>query len=209
MLVQNDSPIRTLADLRGHSIAFTKGSSAHYQIVRLLASVGLTLADVKPVYLQPADGAAAFRTLRVDAWSIWDPFYAVAQRDPNTRVLSDGQAAPSNSFFLARRKYAEANESVIVKLMSQINEAAIWSGKHQDELAHVMSEITGVDLEAQRVAAARGTYTADFLTPRVVERQQGVADTFFDLKIIPRRIDVGSVVFTPKSVRASLQETSK
>jgi ABC-type nitrate/sulfonate/bicarbonate transport system substrate-binding protein len=177
--------------------------------VRLLAAGGLTLADVKPVYLQPSDGAAAFRTGRVDAWSIWDPFYAVAQQDPNTRVLSDGRAAPTNSFFLARRAYATTHEAVIVKLLGLINEAAIWSGQHQDELARTMSEITGVDLEAQRVAAARGTYKADFLTPDVVKRQQGVADVFFDLKIIPRRIDVSSAVFTPRSVRASLQETPK
>jgi aliphatic sulfonates family ABC transporter substrate-binding protein len=209
MLVPKDSPIQTLSDLKGRSIAFTKGSSAHYQTVRLLAAGGLTLADVKPVYLQPSDGAAAFRTGRVDAWSIWDPFYAVAQQDPNTRVLSDGRAAPTNSFFLARRAYATTHEAVIVKLLGLINEAAIWSGQHQDELARTMSEITGVDLEAQRVAAARGTYKADFLTPDVVKRQQGVADVFFDLKIILRRIDVSSAVFTPRSVRASLQETPK
>lgn len=209
MLVPKDSPIHTLADLRGHSIAFTKGSSAHYQTVRLLASAGLTLADVKPIYLQPADGAAAFRTLRVDAWSIWDPFFAVAERDANTRVLSDGRAAPTNSFFLARRIYAETHEPVIVKLMGQINDAAKWSGTHQEDLARIMSEITGVDIQAQRTAAARGSYAADFVTPAVIARQQAVADTFFDLKIIPRRVDVGSIVFTPRTVRASLQESPK
>ena len=209
MLVPKDSPIHSLADLRGHSIAFTKGSSAHYQTVRLLAAGGLTLADVKPIYLQPADGAAAFRTLRVDAWSIWDPFYAVAERDPNTRVLSDGSSAPTNSFFLARRAYAETHEPTIVKLMGEINNAAIWSGTHQEDLARLMSEITGVDIEAQRIAAARGTYTAAFLSQAVITRQQVVADTFFDLKVIPRRVDIGSIVFTPRSARASLQDTSK
>lgn len=167
------------------------------------------MADVKPIYLQPADGAAAFRTLRVDAWSIWDPFFAVAERDPNTRVLSDGRAAPTNSFFLARRTYAEAHEAVIVKLIGEINNAAVWSGAHQEDLARLMSQITGVEIEAQRVAAARGTYAAGFLTPAVEARQQAVADTFFDLKIIPRRVDVGSIVFTPRSVRASLQEPLK
>jgi sulfonate transport system substrate-binding protein len=208
ILVPKDSPIHSLSDLRGHSIAFTKGSSAHYQTVQSLATVGLKISDVTPVYLQPSDAAAAFRTGRVDAWAIWDPFYALAQRDPNTKVLTDATIAPSNGFFLASRPYALAHDHVIVTLVHEINAAAAWSGAHQEELAKTMAEITGVDIDTQRVAAARGTYTAAFLTAEVVARQQQVADTFFALKIIPHRVDISSAVFIPRSKSAALQETT-
>lgn len=208
ILVPKDSPIHSVADLKGHSIGFTKGSSAHYQTVQSLATAGLTITDIRPIYLQPSDATAAFRAGRLDAWTIWDPFYAIAQRDPNTRVLTDGTIAPSNSFFLARRAYAAAHEAVITRLIHEINEAAKWSGQHQEELAQTMSTITGVDIEAQRIAAARGVYTADFLTPEVIRRQQQVADTFYRLKIIPRPIDISVAVFIPKSAHATLQETT-
>jgi aliphatic sulfonates family ABC transporter substrate-binding protein len=82
ILVRQDGPIRVLGDLRGKRVAFVKGSSAHNVVVRVLRAAGLTYGDIHPVYLAPADATAAFRQGAVDAWSIWDPFYAIAQQDP-------------------------------------------------------------------------------------------------------------------------------
>ena len=197
LLVRKDSPIQALADLRGKRIAFTKGSSAHYMTVKVLAAAGMTLADVHPVFLTPADGRAAFRAGSVDAWAIWDPFFAVGQEDADARTLTDGQVAPSSSFLLARRPYAHDHPATIATWLRVVNEAAAWSELHQGELARTMAEITGVDLPAERVAAARGTYHYDLLTDETVARQQGVADTFADLRIIPRRIAVRENVWTP------------
>ena len=203
ILVRGDSPIRAVAELKGKRIALTKGSSAHYQIVRILKSAGLTLADVTPAYLQPADAGAAFRGGSIDAWVIWDPFYAIAERDPGTRVLTDARAAPSNSFFLARRAYATANGAVLATVIRELNRASVWSEQNQDQLASIMAQITGVDIDAQRVAAARGSYKVDFLNDDVIRRQQEVADTFFALKIIPMRIDVRGAVWLPPSRSAA------
>ena len=57
-LVRADSPIRTLADLKGKRVAFTKGSSAHNTIIRALTLTGLKLSDIQHVNLQPADAGA-------------------------------------------------------------------------------------------------------------------------------------------------------
>jgi aliphatic sulfonates family ABC transporter substrate-binding protein len=197
VLVRAGGPVQGVADLRGRRIALTKGSSAHYVIVRVLAGAGLSLADVQPIYLQPADAAAAFRAGSVDAWSIWDPFYALAERDPQTRVLTTAEVAPSNSFFLARRALAQGDPGLIVAVMREVNEAALWSEQHQPELASTMAEITGIDVDTQRIAAARGTYRTEFLSDAVVRQQQAVADTFFGLKVIPSRIDVRAAVWQP------------
>ncbi len=204
ILVHADSPVRAVADLRGRRIAVTKGSSAHYQTVRTLATAGLTLADVQPVYLQPADAGAAFRTRAVEAWTIWDPFYAVAEQDPSVRVLITGEVAPSNSFFLARRDYAVRQPEQVVAVLREINAAAAWSEQHQDELARIMAEITGVDLAAQKVAAARGTYRVAFMNDAAVESQQALANTFAGLGILPRKIDVRGAVWQPPAARADL-----
>jgi sulfonate transport system substrate-binding protein len=198
ILVRKDSGIKRLADLRGKRIAFVKGSSAHNVLVQVLAKAGVAYGDVRPVYLSPADAAAAFRSGSVDAWSIWDPFYAVAERDPNTRVLTDAEGiAPSNGFFLASRDYAGAHPEVIKAVVEETKHAWGWAEAHQTELAQVLSEASGVDLDAEKVAAARGNYEIAYLTPAVVRQQQSIADTFAKLGLLPRPIDIHVAVWSP------------
>jgi aliphatic sulfonates family ABC transporter substrate-binding protein len=198
ILVRKDSGIKTLADLRGKKIAFVKGSSAHNVLVQVLAKAGIAYGDIQPVYLSPADAGAAFHSGNVDAWSIWDPFYAVAQRDPNTRVLTDAEGiAPSNSFFLASRDFAAAHPDVIKAVVEETNHAWRWAEGHQDELAAVLAEASGVDLDAEKVAAARGNYEIAYLTPAVVRQQQSIADTFAKLGLLPHPIDIQLAVWTP------------
>src|SRR3978361_501626 len=60
ILGRSDSPITTIADLRGKRIAVGKGSSAHGHILAQLKNAGLTPADVQLVFLQPADALSAF-----------------------------------------------------------------------------------------------------------------------------------------------------
>src|SRR5882757_4641631 len=74
LLVQADSPITTVAELRGKRIAVGKGSSAHGHILAQLKKAGLAPGDVQLVFLQPADAFSAFQQRAVDAWAIWDPY---------------------------------------------------------------------------------------------------------------------------------------
>ena len=196
VLVRADGPIKTLGDLRGARFAFTKGSSAHNVAVKVLAKAGLTPRDVQQVNLQPPDAAAAFRAGALDAWSIWDPFYAIAQQDPATRVLTTAEGiAPSNSFFLASRAFADAQPERLVQLLQTINQAASWARDNPEELARVLSEVTGVPLAPQRVSAARGVYAVQPMDERIIGQQQEIADTFARLRIIPSPIDVRAAVW--------------
>ena len=196
MIVRDGSPVRTLFDLRGRRVAFTRGSSAHNVVVKALLSAGLTLADIQPVPLQPADAAAAFRSGAVDAWAIWDPFLAIAQQDPATRVLVQAaDVAPSNSFFLARREWVEQSPAQVATLLDAINGAAAWAEANPERLAGLMAEVTGVPIEAQRVAAPRGVYAVQPFDATILAQQQDIADTFARLRIIPAPIDVRRVVW--------------
>ena len=99
LLVLKDSPLRTLADLKGRRIAVQKGSSAHYLLVKAVERAGLQWADIQPVYLAPADARAAFERKSVDAWAIWDPFYAATELAIQPRVLATGRGGPVHPIF--------------------------------------------------------------------------------------------------------------
>ena len=198
IIVRDGGPVRTLADLRGRRVAYTRGSSAHNVVVKALGRAGLVPSDIQSVPLQPADAAAAFRTGAIDAWAIWDPFLAIAQQDPATRVLAQAtDVAPSNSFFLARRAWAERAPDQVAALLDAINAAAAWAAANLDALAGLMAEVTGVPIAAQRLAAPRGVYAVQPMDPAIVAQQQDIADTFARLRIIPAPIDVRQALWTP------------
>ena len=196
VLVRADGPVHTVADLRGKRLAFTKGSSAHNVAIKVLATAGLTPADVQQVFLQPPDAAAAFRSGALDAWSIWDPFFAIAQQDPANRTLTTAEGiAPSNSFFLANRDFANEQAETVVAVLATINEAAAWARANPEALAQVLSTVTGVPIVPQRISAARGIYAVQPMDDRIIAQQQEIVDTFARLRIIPSRIDVRAAVW--------------
>ena len=109
ILVPPGSPIQSLAELKGRRVAFAKATSAHNLTVAALEKAKLGIGDIEPVYLAPADAAAAFIRGAVDAWTIWDPYYAIAEAQPGVRVLArSSEITPQNSYLLAARGYARA-----------------------------------------------------------------------------------------------------
>ncbi len=93
----------------------------------------------------------------------------------------------------------------MLTLLDVINGAAAWARANPEPLAQVLSEVTGVPIAAQRVAAARGVYAVQPLDDVIIAQQQAIADTFAGLHIIPARIDVRAAVWRPTQQRAALR----
>jgi sulfonate transport system substrate-binding protein len=198
ILVRDGSGIKTPADLRGKKIAVTKGSSAQNVLVQVLTKAGIAYADVQPVYLQPADAGAALRNGSVDAWSIWDPFYALGQKFPGVHVLTDARGvAPSNAFFIASRGFAEQNPAIVAGVIETAQQLDPWIASHQADVAQVSADASGVDLETEKVAVARGNYDIHYVTSQVIKQQQSIADAFTKLGLLPQAVVVSADVWTP------------
>jgi sulfonate transport system substrate-binding protein len=106
VVVHKNSPIQNFAELRGKTIAFAKGSSSHHLLAQLLARAGLTFNDIKPAYLQPPDARAAFESGSIDAWAIWDPFFAAAELEGDGRVISTGAGFNGHrEYYFARKEF--------------------------------------------------------------------------------------------------------
>ncbi|KAB0679105.1 sulfonate ABC transporter substrate-binding protein [Aureimonas leprariae] len=198
ILVPKDSSIQTLADLKGKKLAFTKGSSAHNVAVVALEKAGLGYSDVEPVYLSPADAGAAFASGAIDAWSIWDPFYAGAELNQGARVLAKGDdlLGATNSFFLANGTFAKDHADVLKSAIGALGKAGDWANANKDAVAEALSAATGVPVEIQKLTAERGDFTVTPVSPEIVATQQAVADRFAKLGLIPARIDVAARVWS-------------
>ncbi|XYD09008.1 aliphatic sulfonate ABC transporter substrate-binding protein [Methylobacterium sp. NMS12] len=198
ILLPKGSALRDLADLRGKRVAFAKGTSAHNLTIAALEKAGLGYADIEPVILAPADAAAAFARGGVDAWTIWDPYLAIAEQGEGVRVLTLAtDIAPQNTFLLASRPFAETRTPVLTAVIDALGAVATWCAQNRGAVAALLSQGTGVPLAATRRAVDRAEYVFGPMTDRVVAEQQRVADRFHALKLIPKPIRIADAVWTP------------
>src|SRR5579871_4831937 len=127
ILVPQDSPLKSVADLKGRTVALNKGSNVHYLLVKLLERAGVKYTDIKTSFLAPADARAAFERGAVDAWVIWDPFLAAAEAATGARQLADGTDLVANhQFYLASRAFNEAHPDVIKLAFDALGEVDKW-----------------------------------------------------------------------------------
>lgn len=205
-LVPKDSSIKSVAELKGKKVALNKGSNVHYLLVRALEDAGLKYGDITPVYLPPADARAAFERGSVDAWVIWDPFQSAAEKQLQARTLRDGSGLVDNhQFYLATRTYAEKNPQVIGTLVEEIRGVGEWVKGNLDEATSQVAPLIGLSPEITRQAVERQGYGAQFITPEVVEAQQKIADTFTELKLIPKKLTIKDVIWNPPAKVAQAQ----
>lgn len=200
ILVPQGSPLKTVADLKGKKVALNKGSNVHYLLVRALEKAGLDYKDVETVFLAPADARAAFERGSIDAWVIWDPFQAAAEVQLKARVLADGTGLVANhQFFLASRTYTEKNPRIISIVLDELDKVDQWSSKNLAEVSKVLSAQTGLDHATVELATKRLSYGVKPVTPQVIAEQQKIADAFYQLKLIPKKISVKDAVLAAKS----------
>lgn len=171
ILVAENSPIKTVADLKGHKVAFQKGSSSHNLLLRALRQAGLKFTDIQPTYLTPADARAAFQQGNVDAWAIWDPYYSAALLQGGVRVLKDGtDLNQTGSFYLAARPYAEKNGAFIQGLPAPVI-ASYLDHRPPTTIKPVNAEVAAL--------------------------QQQTADLFYENRLVPKKVDIRQRIWQP------------
>ncbi|GAB3686269.1 ABC transporter substrate-binding protein [Saccharopolyspora tripterygii] len=198
LVVLPNSPLRSRDQLRGRKIAVSKGSSAHGQILQTLAAVGLTPDDVELVFLQPADALGAFKQGAVDAWAIWDPYFAQIQIESGARSIADGRGGGANgySFQVAGTSaLADAKRnSAIADYLTRLARANRFADANREKRAQAWSQDTGLAIEVTRKATELGPDLPVALDDKVIRSEQELADTFVAAKEIPRRFSFAEFV---------------
>lgn len=191
VVVPKDSPIKSVADLKGKKVALNKGSNVHYLLVKLLDKHGLKYADIQPAFLTPADARAAFEKGAVDAWAIWDPFLTAAEKQVGARVLADGRGVVSNYlYYLGERSYVEKYPQVVQILFDDAREQAHWLSANLKQASAQIAPLQGLDVEIVEQSLRHYPLGVVPLTAAVAAEQQKIADTFFELKLIPKPIRI-------------------
>lgn len=201
ILVPENSPIKTVADLKGHKVAFQKGSSSHNLLLRSLQKAGLKFTDIQPIYLTPADARAAFQQGNIDAWTIWDPYYSAALLQGGVRVLGDGtDLNQTGSFYLAVRTYTEANGPFIQQVLDELTKADALTQSDRAQSVTLLANAMGLP---EKVISSyldhRPPTAIKPLDARTIAAQQQTADLFYANRLVPVKVDISQRIWRPSA----------
>jgi sulfonate transport system substrate-binding protein len=192
VVVPQNSPITSVADLKGKKIAVAQGSSANYHILALLNKAGISVKDVTLDYLQPADALAAFASGHVDAWDVWSPYIEEAVTSDHGRILATGSGLGNvYSFEVASRAaLADPEEAAAIKdYLKVLNEAYLWTDTHQQAWATAWAKATGLSGGIMAQATKDDLTTPVPITSTVVGSEQSVSNAFTSAGLIPGHVD--------------------
>ncbi|VXB58955.1 aliphatic sulfonate ABC transporter substrate-binding protein [Massilia sp. 9I] len=163
LVVPKNSPIRTLADLRGKKVAATKGTDPYLFLLRALHSVGLKRSDIEHVSLQHADGRAALEQGRVDAWAGLDPHMAASELEGGARLLYRNVAFNTYGFLNVREEFLATRPSETARVIKAYERARAWTRANPSEAAKILSNEAKVSLP---VALLQVKLRSDFSNPQ-------------------------------------------
>lgn len=199
ILVAENSPIKTVADLKGHKVALQKGSSSHNLLLRALQQAGLKFTDIQPTFLTPADARAAFQQGNVDAWAIWDPYYSAALLQGGVRVLKDGtDLKQTGSFYLAARPYAEKNGAFIQGVLDTFSQADALTLSQRQESVTLLAKTMGLpEPVISSYLDHRPPTRIVQVDQHTADRQQETADLFYENRLLPKKVDIRDRIWHP------------
>lgn len=195
ILVRADSPISSVADLRGKKVAVTKGAGSHYLLLAALAKSGLSFKDIVPAYLTPADGRAAFIGGNVDAWVAWDPFLTSTQRQSGARTLIDGEngLAGYKRYYLSSAAFAEKRADVLKIIFQKLDETGKWVKANPKDAANQLAGQWGIEAPIVEEANSHRSYRVGAVTKAGLSEQQRIADAFLAEGLLPSKVNAGDV----------------
>ncbi|HYQ16601.1 MAG TPA: aliphatic sulfonate ABC transporter substrate-binding protein, partial [Polyangiaceae bacterium] len=197
IVVHEDSDIRSVADLRGRSIALKHGSNVHYLLIQALKEAGLGYHDVRLSFAVPEKAKLAFESRHVDAWVIWDPLLSSIQDTARARVLRDGRGLTFNTaYYLANRDFATANAELVDELLLHAVKAVEWAKSNTALVAELVSAQLNISSRAIASWLKRHPATGP-LTSELIASQQAIADTLYGLQLLPRRVEVAQLEWRP------------
>ncbi len=192
ILVQGDSSIRALADLRGKRVAVAKGANVHYLLLRALEKAGLGLTEIEWVFLAPGDASSAFKSRAIDAWAIWDFQKALAEQQTGARTLVDGRGLVENfECYTTRRTFLEEHPELIKIFIEELAKTDEWILGHTQEAVLQLARELGVDQKSLNTAYGRRHFGATTSTPELRSNQARIAETLLRYRLIPAPLDIG------------------
>ena len=178
IVVPASSPIHSIQDLAGHSIATTRGSIGHNLLLRVEQTGGVPAAKVSVAYLLPAQAAAALHAGSVDAWATWEPYIAIEEKAGGRRIV-DGHALTANyGFQVANTDSIAKKHALLQDFYHRLSHAYDWGNAHPNDYAAIWSRQIGLPLDVSRTVAEEMRTHAAPIDDRIIAAERVTIESY-------------------------------
>ena len=195
ILVRQDSPIKSVADLKGKRLAGTRGGWGQFLIDATLEKTGYKIDDATFAPLGPVDAKIALVAGSIDAWAVWEPYVSYATLKDNARVVANGEGlTPTVTFIVASDSAIATKRAAVRDLVQRLNKARLWSLDHLPEYAKNTAELTKLP-EDVLLSAYKAQRTSPIaIDENIVKEVQEASDRATRYGILTKALDVNKAV---------------
>lgn len=189
-LVEADSKISSVTDLKGKKVGLVIGSIAQNLLSEQLKQAGLSLSDVELVNLSPGELGAALENHQVDAVSVWDPTITKLKTKQNARVLADGTGVfLGENAIVADKDYVKENPDVVKVFFQQYERAVKEIEDNSSNFAKEYADKFGLSQEELEQVLANIHFQIA-IEKKDGEELQRTADFLYEEGILSKKLSV-------------------
>jgi sulfonate transport system substrate-binding protein len=211
ILVRPDSPVKSLADLKGKRIGTGRGSVGHQLVLASLEDAGLPKSAVTLSFLLPAEAKAALTSGSLDAWSTWEPYTSQLVLSGEARIVRDGQGiTPGLGFQAAHIKSIEGKRTELEDFVRRLAKARVWEAANRESYATTWSKLIGLPKEIPLRWFAGADTRPVAIDSEVVSAEQRTIELYVRNGLIPKSINAAEVLDSSfnKAVLSGTQEAA-
>jgi len=145
LVVQKDSPINKVEDLKGKKVAVTRGTDPHIFLLRALHEAGLTEKDIQMVVLQHPDGRIALERGDVDAWAGLDPMMAQTEIQSGSKLFYRNVNFNSYGVLNVREEFARQYPAYVQRVLAAYEKARVWAVQNPEEFHKLFATAAKLD----------------------------------------------------------------
>lgn len=199
IVVPNDSPVQSLAELKGQKISVPFGSTAHAMLIRALQDLKWDPnTDVEIVTQTPEVAGSALKAKQIAAHADFVPFGELFPFRGFARKLYDGSSTgvTTTHGVQVRSDYAQKYPEIVVAYLKATLEADRLYREQPEELSEQLAKWTGVDAEVYYAFhGPHGIQTRDYtLKPEFRAAIARAQESLKVLKKVTKEVDVNQYV---------------
>jgi len=150
LLVNKDSPITSVKDLKGKKIAAFPGTDPYLFVLRALDVAGMHKADVEMVPLNHVLGRKALESKEVDAWGGLDPHLSASVLEAGSKIIYRNPDFCTYGFLNVNDAFASTHPEIVRRVIKVYEKGRLWVLANQEETAKLMSEEAKISVDVAK-----------------------------------------------------------